>query len=423
MRLPPITVLTSRSTQYHIKSEAKGHLGMIIGIILASMVTITLIIRLYTRKWLTRGFGLDDVFIILAYFPSTAFTLMGIITEEKIQGNQRNRNGEPDISTGGLQIIFANQILFDLATSLTKLSILILLYRLTTAARDRNVTITVLILMGIIGINCFVFILVSFLQCIPLSAYWDHSIRPQHCIDWAAHMLAASIINTITDWVVVLLPIWVALGLNLPIRQAGIVIFLFGLGILASSAGVVRSYYAWSLIFYSDDINNRRDVWLTSVVELNLGIICASIPAMKPFFATYLPRIFKSLRQGSSTTVRDGIPLTNSPSFTTFIDQSPSSSSFLLRHSATLPASHPRLNLNKPLPPIIPPQYVDLDMQSEPEVELGTSYRSPQIPPRSYYGADISPGNLQPRDWIFIMYQEGNDLRLIQQIPNRAELA
>lgn len=87
-------------------------------------------------------------------------------------------------------------------------------------------------------------------------------------------MLAASIINTITDWVVVLLPIWVALGLNLPIRQVGIVIFLFGLGILASSAGIVRSYYAWILAFHSDDIKNRRDVWLTSIVELNLGIVC-----------------------------------------------------------------------------------------------------------------------------------------------------
>ncbi|KAI1645356.1 uncharacterized protein F4817DRAFT_183682 [Daldinia loculata] len=422
MRLPLITVLTSRSTPNHPGPETKGHLGMTVGIILASVVTITLTIRLYTRKWLTRGFGLDDIFIILAYFPSTAFTLIGIITEEKLQRNHHNRNGESNLSTDSLQIVFANQILFDLATSLTKLSILILLYRLTTAARDRNVTIAVLVLIGIIGVNCFVFILVSFLQCIPLSAFWDHSVRPQHCIDWAAHMLAASIINTITDWVVVLIPIWVALGLNLPIRQVGIVIFLFGLGILASSAGIVRSYYAWILAFHSDDIKNRRDVWLTSIVELNLGIICASIPAMKPFFATYLPGILKSLRQRSSMTVRDRIPLTHSPSFTTFIDQSTSSSSFLLRHLAPLSASHQRVNLNKPLPPIIPPRYVDLEMQSEPEEELNTSYRSPQIPPRSYYRADISASNLQPRDWIFIMYQAGNDLRLIQQIPNRAEL-
>ncbi|KAI1655059.1 hypothetical protein F4813DRAFT_188086 [Daldinia decipiens] len=423
MQLAPITVLISRSTQGHDAPETKGHLGMTASIILASVVTITLTIRLYTRKWLTRGFGLDDIFIILAYFPSTAYTLVGIITEKNLRWDHHNRGREPNLSTYSLQIIFANQILFELATSLTKLSILILLYRLTTAASGRNVTIAVLISIGTIGIDCFIFIFVSFLQCIPLSAYWDHSIQPQHCIDWAAHILAASIINTITDWVVVLLPIWVALRLNLPIRQVGIVIFLFGLGILASSAGIVRSYYAWILIFHSYDIKSIRDVWLTSIIELNLGIICASIPAMKPFFATYLPGILKSLRQRSSMTVRDRTPLTHSPSFTTFIDQSSPSSSFLLRHLAPLPASHQHVNLNKPLPPIIPPRYADLEMQSEPEAELGTSYRPPQIPPRSYYRADISPSNLLPSDWIFIMYQEGNDLRLLQQIPNRAELA
>ncbi|KAI0115234.1 hypothetical protein F4814DRAFT_460021 [Daldinia grandis] len=419
MRLPPITVLTSRSAQHH----AKGHLGMTVGIILASVATITLTIRLYTRKWLTRGFGLDDVFIIFAYFPSTTCTLIGIITEKKLQWHHQNGNGESNPYTNGLQIMFTNQILFDVATSLTKLSILILLYRITTASRDRNLTIAVLILIGIIIVNCFVFILVSFVQCIPLSAYWDHSIRPQHCINSGAHMLAASIINTITDWVVVLLPIWVALGLNLPIKQVGIVIFLFGLGIFTSSVGVVRSYYTWNLAFYPYNAENCWDVWFTSVIELNFGIICASIPAMKPFFATYLPGVFRSLRQRSSVTVRDRIPLTNLPSFTTFIDQSSlPSRSLLLQHPASLPLGHQHINLNKPLPPIIPPRHVDLEAQSEPEAELNTSYRSPQLPPRSYYRAEISPSSLQPRDWIFIMYQEGNDLRFIQRIPDRAEL-
>ena len=60
---------------------------------------------------------------------------------------------------------FANQIVFEVATSLTKLSILTLLYRLTTASRDRNVTIAVLISIGAISVNCVVFIIVSSLQC------------------------------------------------------------------------------------------------------------------------------------------------------------------------------------------------------------------------------------------------------------------
>ncbi|KAI8964076.1 hypothetical protein F5Y11DRAFT_116799 [Daldinia sp. FL1419] len=420
MGLPLIVRLTSHSPSSHAKLEMKGHLGMAISTIFGILVTATLLIRLYTRKWLTRGFGLDDVFIIFAYFPATAFTIMGIVAEKQVRWSNHKGGPELSISPGGLKIVFTNDILFDLATSLTKLSILILIHRLTTASRDRNVTIAVWISMGVISVNCFLFIIVSFCQCIPLSDLWDISDGPKNCINRSSHAFAASVINTTTDWVVVLLPVWMAMGLNLPIRQVGMVVFLFGLGILASSAGIARSYSIWKL-FYSGDIWDRWAVWIASVTELNLGIICASVPAMKPFFATYLPETLKIFRHHTSTTIRNGLPLSCSTSLTTFIDRS-SSSSFLLRHLAPLRPGYQRVNLNKPLPAIVTHRYSGLEMQPGPEADPNESCRSPQTPSRVYYRADISPSNLRPRDWILIMYQENSDPGPIQPIPDRAEL-
>ncbi|KAI1467070.1 uncharacterized protein F4812DRAFT_431055 [Daldinia caldariorum] len=388
MRLPPIALLTSRSTEHRTEAETKVSPEMVIGTILATLVTVILTIRLYTRRRLTRGFGLDDIFIALAYLPITAFTIIGIIFREKFQHNHQSGHGNPDLAPGGIQLVFANQILFELAASLTKLSILTLLYRLTTASRDRRITIAVLISMGFISVNCAIFIIVSCLQCIPLSDYWNISVPSRHCIDWNIHMFAASVINTTTDWVVVLLPIRIALGLNLPIKQLGMVIFLFGLGVLACSAGIARSYFAWNLAFHSSNITrDRRFAWFTSTVELNFGIICASIPAARPFFITYLPEVFRSFRQRSSMIFRDRIPLTNTTSFTTFIDRSLSTLS-LPRRLTPLPSSHQRVNLNKPLPPIRPPRHTNPEAQAETETYLNPSYNSLQVPPRSYYRAN-----------------------------------
>ncbi|OTB20406.1 hypothetical protein K445DRAFT_85014 [Daldinia sp. EC12] len=423
MRLPPIAVLTSRSGEHHNKGRTIVSPEVAVAALLASLVTITLAIRLYTRRWLTRGFGLDDIFIALAYFPTITFTIIGIIINNKSGPNHQNGNGHSGPNLDDIEIVFANQIVFEVATSLTKLSILTLLYRLTTASRDRNVTIAVLISIGAISVNCVVFIIVSSLQCIPLPDHGGMSGRSQHCIDWNIHMLAASIINTVTDWVVVLLPIRMALGLNLPVKQVGMVIFLFGLSILACSAGIVRSHFAWDLAFHPDNDGDRQSAWFVSTIELNVGIICASIPAIRPFFTSYLPGILRSLRQRNSIIPGDRISsTTDEQSFRTFIDQSSSSSSFLLRRLTPLPSDDQHTNIDKPLPATLPHRHTNLEMQTEPEAVLNPPYHSPQTPPRSYYRDDISPSNLQPRDWISIMYQEDTDPTPLQHVPNRAEL-
>ncbi|KAI0382987.1 integral membrane protein [Hypomontagnella monticulosa] len=441
MQLPPASVQASWPPPNYHDPETRGHLGMVVGVVLVILVTIILAIRLYTRKWLTRGFGLDDVFIIAAYFPATAFTIIGIAQEEGCHWNRHTWDVEPGLYVDGLKLAFANEMLFDIATSLLKLSILILLYRLTTVIGDRKMTIAVLVAITFISLNCFVFMMVCILQCTPLSAYWELSDTPQSCINESAHEMAVSIINTVTDWVVVLLPIKTALGLNLPTKQISIVIFLFGLGILASTAGIVRTYYTWMLYTTDDVIWNAWIVWFCSTIELQLGIICASIPATKPFFASHLPGFFGSaFRPRSSNVDLERKPLTHSPSLTTFIDQSSTSSTFLAHHTAPSPSpspsppDRPPADLNKPLPPLLADRDAYLESRSSRSDGLSVQPPSPRTPspprPRvrfSDHPRYIEPSTPHPRDrtTIFIMYRAENDLgpiRPLRKMPSSASM-
>ncbi|ESZ95493.1 hypothetical protein SBOR_4147 [Sclerotinia borealis F-4128] len=130
---------------------------------------------------------------------------------------------------------------------------------------------------------------------IPPQDYWKVTIDPQpNCINQSSTLLVAGIVNTLTDFLVVLLPIRTVYLTNLPRRQSLIVSFLFTLGLLSCFAGVVRTYYMYHVTQVWDQVWASYPVWITAAVELYIGIICTSIPATKAFFVAYIPKFFNS---------------------------------------------------------------------------------------------------------------------------------
>lgn len=131
----------------------------------------------------------------------------------------------------------------------------------------------------------------------PLSDFWDIFASPRHCISEAAHLLAAGSINTASDFLVVSLPITTVMGLQLPRKQRAIVIVLFSFGFLACACGIIRTYITWVMTVDYDMTWHAWSVVVSSATELYVGIICASVPATKPFFVTFLPGKFESARR------------------------------------------------------------------------------------------------------------------------------
>ncbi|KAI8626804.1 hypothetical protein F5Y19DRAFT_487383 [Xylariaceae sp. FL1651] len=299
MRIPTIEAIARWPKPNYVDPETRAPIGIATGSTLFVFITFILAIRLYSRKRLTGGFGLDDTLICLAYVPTAAFAITGLATEDLIQWDRHIWDVEPKFFNSQLATTLSLAILFDLATSLTKLSMLALVRRLTAASNNRIEKIAVLAVTVLIGINCFIFIVVKLFQCTPMSASWTIFAEPSQCINEKIHMMSANIINTITDFVVVLLPIRTVMTLQLPPRQHIIVMSLFGVGLVASFVGIARTYFTW-LLYTAADYDttwNAWSVWLSSLIELHLGIICASIPATKPFFLTHLPNMINATQR------------------------------------------------------------------------------------------------------------------------------
>ncbi|KAL9947859.1 hypothetical protein D7B24_008352 [Verticillium nonalfalfae] len=300
MKTPPLDIIASWPVPNYVNPETRGPAAAIVAITLLIVVTFLVAIRVYTRKVITKGFGWDDILILFAYVATAAFTAIGLVASAHYGWGTHVWDVRPRLFPGSLKLALSSFVMFDLATSFTKLSMLALIYRLACQT-SKTVRFIVIVSMVLISASGLSFLLVSLLQCRPLYHYWRLSLEPVNCtVDEATHLLAGGIINTSTNLLVVILPLAIVRRLRqegkLCPRQVTIVSILFAAGFVACAASAARVYFT-HLMTSSRDRDLSWHAWLTwlmSSIELLVGIMAASVPATKPFFARYLPQLIST---------------------------------------------------------------------------------------------------------------------------------
>ncbi|KAL5411384.1 hypothetical protein PMIN03_004883 [Paraphaeosphaeria minitans] len=204
-----------------------------------------------------------------------------------------------------LQIAMAAKLLFTAAATFTRLSLFCFYYRLLKDSSKgffvwvvhANVVYTICIFIT------FVFLIVFL--CTPVSMYWTYGAPDGSCLNEGTATLAAGIINVIADFACTVTPIPMVMSLKMPRRQRVAVIILFSLGFLVTVAGIVRTYYIYeSLIVQYDNTWYSYPLWIAAAIEIDLGVICASAPVLRPLL-TKLHRSFSSADTAGNYSTRD----------------------------------------------------------------------------------------------------------------------
>ncbi|KAA8571975.1 hypothetical protein EYC84_001916 [Monilinia fructicola] len=277
MQQPPAWVIASWPKPNYVDPETHGWENVILNVVL-----------------LRASFGADDVMILLAMVPTTAFFILSLLADLKFMWIRHQYDIPQSQVEFGLKMVLLIEVMFAAACTFTKLSMLMLVRRMLTSASMfwRRVTLAAICIVGLQG---GLFCIVLVFQCRPPQDYWKLTLDPQpNCINQSSTLLLAGIINTITDFLVVILPIRTVYSTNLPRRQQFLVSLLFVLGLLSCFAGIVRTYYMYIVTQVWDQVWASYPVWISAAVELYIGIICTSIPATKAFFVTYIPKLFNS---------------------------------------------------------------------------------------------------------------------------------
>jgi fucose permease len=149
-------------------------------------------------------------------------------------------------------------------------------------------------------------------QCRPPRAAFTYPVPDKGtCTDIVTLYLSSAPVNIITDLAILLLPMPLLTGMRLPKKQKIILVATFSAGAFVAVVDVVRLAYLQNAAFArlsaqtghtgdnnkeqrGDDFSwNAALSFMWSAVEVNLGLICACVPSLKPLFLRFLPSFIK----------------------------------------------------------------------------------------------------------------------------------
>ncbi|KAJ5248351.1 hypothetical protein N7497_008412 [Penicillium chrysogenum] len=279
------------------------HQKTALGIVVAFTILggIAVLLRLWSR-WLSRStLTVDDYLIVVGYILAIS---QSVASWYYIKTNYvgihvwdvpKNYNPRP-----GLNWNFANQLLYNPALTVVKLSILVFLRRLDSRSR----VVKYLILSSyVVVISLFIAVLfVDIFQCHPVQYVYDTTIPGGKCINQGAFFVSTAALNLFTDIMVLAIPIIITARLQMPLRRKVAVCIILCLGGVATAIGVWRVIIlAKGFLSHTPNPDATYGIgFCSSAIEVNVAVVTACGPSLKAISSRFLPRLLDSSR-GKST--------------------------------------------------------------------------------------------------------------------------
>lgn len=85
-------------------------------------------------------------------------------------------------------------------------------------------------------------------------------------------------------WILVL-PYRIIISVPRSTREKLALVSIFGLGVFSITASIIRFYYLHRFTQSSDPLYDSLPINIWSMIEANMGILCASLPVLKPLIS------------------------------------------------------------------------------------------------------------------------------------------
>ncbi|KND88260.1 hypothetical protein TOPH_07047 [Tolypocladium ophioglossoides CBS 100239] len=272
---------------WHIAGVAVGeaNYGLIVSTFLfTSLACLAVLLRVVTRAFLVRNLGLDDWFMVAAFLGSVAY-LSTIV--EQIRYGQGEHVSLASVKNF-LQWIFITVNTYIITQLTVKFSILLQCRRIFTDTSAQRLFLGLLIWLTFYGLFS---LFSTIFGCVPVAKFWDVTL-PGRCLDHYKLQYALAAINIVNDIALLVAPMLYLKNLHIRRRAKIVLIAVFTCGAFPKLA-----------------------IW--SGLEINIAIICASVPGIKPLFVHFFPRMLNTLPDSakpSHGTTHGALPLHSSRS-------------------------------------------------------------------------------------------------------------
>ncbi|KAL8711654.1 MAG: hypothetical protein Q9220_004064 [cf. Caloplaca sp. 1 TL-2023] len=286
-------------------SQNRGHEVLAVTIALFVAATFAVVLRFISRAGIVKRISADDYAMILAWFIAFGFSFSICYgTSVGLGRHEVNVKAEDKASLKKSQYAFS--VLYNPALMATKTSIC--LFYLTLAKNHRFfkwATIATLVVVNVAGAALT---LLNIFQCRPVNDAFTSG--KDKCIDIIALYLSSAPINIITDLALLFLPMPILTAMRLPRNEKWILIVTFSFGAFVAAVDVVRIAYlqnaSVSRVENGADpsLGSQKDFsWIASLsfmwsaIEVDVGIMCACVPGIKPLAAKFFPKLLGRIKQ------------------------------------------------------------------------------------------------------------------------------
>lgn len=300
------------------------------------VATIFVSLRMASRVWIVKRVGLDDYLMVLAWF--LAFGIAFTICYGSTVGLGRHETDVPDSWQVHLKSSqYAFSILYQPALMAQKASILV--FYLSLSQNNRVFKWACILTLAVVLCGGFALTIFTAFQCHPPSAAYRFSpTLNASCTNILTIYLSSSPLNIISDLALLVLPMPILTGMRLPLKQKIIIVVTFSFGLFVAVVDVIRisqlqsaDTYVLSAGHHESSNNSGEDFsWYASysfmwtAIEVNLGIMCACVPGLKPLVARFAPHFIMSAASSkepsaidntASMIQRQRVPSMQSPGF------------------------------------------------------------------------------------------------------------
>jgi len=210
--------------------------------------------------------------------------------------------GKSDLShlTSFMKIIYPVIILYTLALTISKLSLLALYWRIF---RDSKGQWPIIVVAAVNVIWMIIIVFMSIFICHPIRGFWDFGV-PSKCFKYNTVFVANEAITITLDVVMLLMPVYFISTIKRSVSQRISISSTFLLGLVVTIISAIR---LWRLILSDklerygfDPTFDEVDSCLWGAIEINLWVLAASIPTLRPLLGKII-RNRKESRQASGS--------------------------------------------------------------------------------------------------------------------------
>ncbi|KAI6778522.1 uncharacterized protein J7T54_005046 [Emericellopsis cladophorae] len=264
--------------------------AMIIGVITAvhSIALLAVVVRTYIRLVILRSPGVQDALMVISAITALVGTIILFMQVPYGLGRHADTIPRPDLAAIGKFSFIHTVVPLLGGIGFLKISIALELKKFNGSIW-RWYNITLWCLVAFVVAYTFEAWMSFIFFCQPVARQWDQSLDGScYSIDMFIKFgLANTVFNILTDVAFATLPIPIVWSLKMPVKTRVYLILVLSLGYIAVAMGVVKAIHQINFNPMGDNTFGY-DVQFWGLLQLNVGIIAACAPSLKPLVKNIL---------------------------------------------------------------------------------------------------------------------------------------